>query len=140
MPAVAVTADPGHARPPATRTSPTAGPTARPPCNPQVLRCAAPVKPSDCILGQYVAGNGQPGYTDDPTVPKGSRTPTFAAMVLNVSERRGHWHWRGTEGAAKSKGRCRMRRVWDRRWPIDGLEGGANCMLTGEGSAGTEEW
>ena len=34
----------------------------------RVLRCIAPVKPSDCILGQYVAARGQPGYLDDPTV------------------------------------------------------------------------
>jgi hypothetical protein len=34
----------------------------------RVLRCIAPVKQGDCILGQYVAGRGQPGYLDDPTV------------------------------------------------------------------------
>jgi glucose-6-phosphate 1-dehydrogenase len=42
----------------------------------------------DCILGQYTAGNGQPGYLDDETVPRGSRTPTFAACKLSVNNER----------------------------------------------------
>lgn len=42
----------------------------------------------DCILGQYVAGNGQPGYLDDDTVPRGSKTPTFAACRLTINNER----------------------------------------------------
>lgn len=34
------------------------------------------------------AGNGQPGYLDDPTVPKGSKTPTFAACRLHINNER----------------------------------------------------
>ncbi|KAG2501354.1 hypothetical protein HYH03_001144 [Edaphochlamys debaryana] len=54
----------------------------------KVLRCIAPAAPSDCVLGQYVADQGQPGYLDDPTVPQGSRTPTFAAVRLFVRNER----------------------------------------------------
>ena len=43
------------------------------PLSTQVIRCMTPVSIQDCVLGQYVAGNGNPGYLDDPTVPKGSK-------------------------------------------------------------------
>lgn len=54
----------------------------------KVLRCIHPVKPEDCILGQYTAGKGEPGYLDDPTVPRGSKAPTFAACKLIINNER----------------------------------------------------
>jgi glucose-6-phosphate 1-dehydrogenase len=48
----------------------------------KVLRCIAPVAPQDCVLGQYR------GYLDDPTVPAGSKTPTFAACKLHINNDR----------------------------------------------------
>jgi glucose-6-phosphate 1-dehydrogenase len=48
----------------------------------------------DVITGQYVASNipgnaeSEQGYTDDPTVPKGSKCPTFATVVLGIKNER----------------------------------------------------
>ena len=79
------------ARPPTTGQPP---PSHRPPpCHRvqvKLLRCVPPVKLEDALLGQYVAseegadGGGEEGYLDDPTVPSGSRTPTFAACKLFI--------------------------------------------------------
>ena len=56
----------------------------------KVLRSIAEIRLQDIVLGQYV-GNPQgaseverAGYLDDPTVPKDSVTPTFAACVLRI--------------------------------------------------------
>uniref|UniRef100_A0A7S0UPW7 Glucose-6-phosphate 1-dehydrogenase n=1 Tax=Polytomella parva TaxID=51329 RepID=A0A7S0UPW7_9CHLO len=57
----------------------------------KVIRCIQPVKTQDCLLGQYVAANGQPGYLDDPTVDPKSHTPTFAAVRLFIRNER----WEG---------------------------------------------
>ncbi|MBM4143246.1 MAG: glucose-6-phosphate dehydrogenase [Lentisphaerae bacterium] len=61
----------------------------------KVLRAVPPLTPDDVALGQYTAGTRRglphPGYTDDPTVPRDSRTPTFAAAALRVDNER----WRG---------------------------------------------
>ena len=61
----------------------------------RVLRSMPPVRIEDLVLGQYVAGeiNGrrQPGYTDDPSVPDDSRTPTYASCRLRVDNDR----WQG---------------------------------------------
>ncbi|XP_008316373.1 glucose-6-phosphate 1-dehydrogenase isoform X2 [Cynoglossus semilaevis] len=59
----------------------------------KVLKCVAPVSLSDVVLGQYVAdpqgeGDSRLGYLDDPTVPKGSCTPTFATAVVYVQNER----------------------------------------------------
>ncbi|PNW70574.1 hypothetical protein CHLRE_17g725550v5 [Chlamydomonas reinhardtii] len=54
----------------------------------KVLRCIAPAGLADCVLGQYAADKGQPGYLDDPTVNPGSRTPTFAAVRVFVRNER----------------------------------------------------
>lgn len=37
----------------------------------KVLRSMKVVSPDDVVLGQYKARGKQPGYLDDPTVPKG---------------------------------------------------------------------
>ncbi|KAF8070929.1 G6PD5 [Scenedesmus sp. PABB004] len=54
----------------------------------KVLRCIPPVGVSDVVLGQYTAGNGQPGYLEDPTVPPGSKAPTYAACRLFINNER----------------------------------------------------
>jgi len=60
-----------------------------------VLRSIPPVESKDIVLGQYAAGelNGvsHPGYLEEKSVPPTSTTPTFAAVVLHVNNKR----WRG---------------------------------------------
>ena len=58
----------------------------------KVLNCIDPVKLEDCVLGQYLAAKdgSEVGYTEDPTVPDDSVTPTFASLVLWVNNPR--WH------------------------------------------------
>ena len=59
----------------------------------KVLRCIPPIKPEDVVIGQYTKGkqDKEPGYLEDPTVPKGSNTPTFAIAVMWVNNPR----WEG---------------------------------------------
>ncbi|MEW5299976.1 MAG: hypothetical protein WDW36_002942 [Sanguina aurantia] len=57
----------------------------------KVLRAIKPIQPQDCLLGQYTAADGKPGYLEDPTVPAGSKTPTFAAVKLSIHNER----WEG---------------------------------------------
>uniref|UniRef100_A0A087Y1S4 Glucose-6-phosphate 1-dehydrogenase n=1 Tax=Poecilia formosa TaxID=48698 RepID=A0A087Y1S4_POEFO len=59
----------------------------------KVLKCIAPPNMEDVVLGQYAGdpggeGEAKLGYLDDPTVPKGSCTPTFATAVLYVQNER----------------------------------------------------
>lgn len=56
-----------------------------------LLRSIEPFKLANCVLGQYVAGEGGPGYRDDPTVAKDSRTPTYARVMVVIDNDR----WRG---------------------------------------------
>ena len=58
-----------------------------------MLRSIAPIEVKDVVLGQYVGdpkgeGDAKMGYLDDPTVPKGSVTPTYAVAVLNIRNER----------------------------------------------------
>lgn len=66
----------------------------------EVLRCVRPIDPADVVLGQYGASadGATPAYKDDPTVPPGSNTPTFAAMVLYVDNDR----WAGVPFIVKA--------------------------------------
>jgi glucose-6-phosphate 1-dehydrogenase len=66
----------------------------------KVLRAIAPVEGSEAVaqrvaLGQYAAGqifgNDVPGYLEERDVAKDSRTPTFAALQLNID----NWRWSG---------------------------------------------
>ncbi|KAJ3403290.1 Glucose-6-phosphate 1-dehydrogenase [Chytriomyces hyalinus] len=59
----------------------------------KVLRAIKPLKLDDTVLGQYTASadKKEPGYLDDPTVPHGSVTPTYAAAVFRVNNAR----WEG---------------------------------------------
>jgi glucose-6-phosphate 1-dehydrogenase len=52
----------------------------------KVLNCIEPATLENCVLGQYLAADdgSEVAYTDDPTVPSDSVTPTFASMVLNI--------------------------------------------------------
>ncbi|XP_012517461.1 PREDICTED: glucose-6-phosphate 1-dehydrogenase isoform X2 [Propithecus coquereli] len=59
----------------------------------KVLKCISEVRANDVVLGQYVGnpsgeGEATKGYLDDPTVPHGSTTATFAAVVLYVENER----------------------------------------------------
>jgi len=60
-----------------------------------VLKAIAPIATSDVVYGQYGAGvvsdEVVPGYTDDPDVADGSRTPTYVAMRLGIA----NWRWEG---------------------------------------------
>lgn len=47
--------------------------------------------PVETVLGQYVSGNGMPGYRQEPDVDPSSRQATFAAMRLEVE----NWRWAG---------------------------------------------
>jgi len=59
----------------------------------KVLRSVRPIVANDIVIGQY--GKDESGkkdsYLDDPTVPKGSLAPTFAAAVLHIDNSR----WNG---------------------------------------------
>jgi glucose-6-phosphate 1-dehydrogenase len=59
----------------------------------KVLKAIPPVRLEDLVIGQYGSDKEKkkPGYLDDPTVPKGSITPTFAAAILYINNQR----WRG---------------------------------------------
>ncbi|XP_055881861.1 glucose-6-phosphate 1-dehydrogenase-like isoform X1 [Biomphalaria glabrata] len=59
----------------------------------KVLKSIPPPDIKNVVLGQYVGdpngeGEAKLGYLDDPTVPKGSITPTFATVVLFVKNER----------------------------------------------------
>ncbi|KAK7208614.1 glucose-6-phosphate 1-dehydrogenase-like protein [Myxozyma melibiosi] len=56
----------------------------------RVLRAMPIIDPKNVVIGQYDKSldGTKPSYTDDPTVPKGSRCPTFAAIVLYIKNDR----------------------------------------------------
>ncbi|NP_001312522.1 glucose-6-phosphate 1-dehydrogenase, chloroplastic-like precursor [Nicotiana tabacum] len=58
----------------------------------KVLRSMRPLQLEDVVLGQYKGhskgGKLYPAYTDDPTVPNGSVTPTFSAAALFINNAR----------------------------------------------------
>ena len=53
-----------------------------------MLRALSPVALEDTVLGQYTAGGDTKAYLDDETVPKGSKTPTFATCVMRIHNER----------------------------------------------------
>ena len=62
-------------------------------CQVKVLKCMEALQSKDVVLGQYVGdpngeGDAQKGYLDDPTVPTGSNTPTFALAVCHINSER----------------------------------------------------
>ena len=58
----------------------------------KLLRCIQPIRVEDVVVGQYAAveraGGKSKSYLDDPTVPKGSKCPTFAAVALRIDNPR----------------------------------------------------
>ncbi|XP_064607109.1 glucose-6-phosphate 1-dehydrogenase-like isoform X2 [Liolophura sinensis] len=59
----------------------------------KVLKCIKPITMENVVLGQYTGdpegeGDAKQGYLDDPTVPKGSVTPTYACAGLFVKNER----------------------------------------------------
>lgn len=59
----------------------------------KVLKNMAQIKLENTILGQYIgdpegAGDAKNGYLDDPTVPEGSHTPTYAMSVCYINNER----------------------------------------------------
>ncbi|CAL8465488.1 g5024 [Coccomyxa elongata] len=73
----------------------------------KVLRCLSPVKLEDTVLGQYTAAGDQRGYLEDETVPKGSKTPTFATCVMNINNER----WAGVPWIMKAGKALNERKV-----------------------------
>jgi len=59
----------------------------------KVLKACSPISIEDVVIGQYGKDpeGKKPGYLDDPTVPKGSIVPTFAASVIHINNGR----WKG---------------------------------------------
>ncbi|XP_028178285.1 glucose-6-phosphate 1-dehydrogenase [Ostrinia furnacalis] len=62
----------------------------------KVLRHIRPIRKEDILIGQYVGnpdgqGDEKLGYLDDPTVPDGSVTPTYALAALWINNSR----WQG---------------------------------------------
>lgn len=59
----------------------------------KVLKCIETLTLDDVVLGQYVGdpegeGEAKESYLDDPTVPEGSITPTYASAALRISNER----------------------------------------------------
>lgn len=58
----------------------------------KLLRCITPVNLEDLVLGQYGQGiwkgANRPGYREEESIPVDSRTPTYAAAVLRIANRR----------------------------------------------------
>lgn len=54
----------------------------------KVLQCIKPWDLSNTVLGQYVSNGVEPGYSEDPTVPKNSNCPTYACVVMYVNNPR----------------------------------------------------
>ena len=61
----------------------------------KLLKSVAPISPGDVVLGQYgpgsLDGSQVKGYREENGVSKGSQTPTFAAIKLEVA----NWRWHG---------------------------------------------
>ncbi|XP_054163645.1 glucose-6-phosphate 1-dehydrogenase-like isoform X2 [Oppia nitens] len=59
----------------------------------KVLKCTQTLTLDDIVLGQYIGdktadGDAKYGYLDDPTVPSGSTTPTFALALCRIRNER----------------------------------------------------
>ncbi|KAH1237819.1 Glucose-6-phosphate 1-dehydrogenase, chloroplastic [Glycine max] len=83
----------------------------------KVLRSMRPLELENVVVGQYKGhskgGKSHPAYTDDPTVPKGSLTPTFAAAALFIDNAR----WDGVPFLMKAGKALHTKRVQFRHVP-----------------------
>jgi len=77
----------------------------------KVLQSIAAPTPKDFVFGQYSAGTVDgapvPGYLEEPGVPAGSRTETFAAGRLAVDS----WRWQGVPFYVRTGKRLPERRT-----------------------------
>lgn len=90
----------------------------------EVLRHMPVVSLDDISLGQYVSADGNEGYTDDPTVPDDSITPTFAEVRLKIDNPR----WRGVPFTIKA-GKALNRKVTEVRIKFKPAEENIFCDL-----------
>ena len=96
----------------------------------QVLRNIPPLTLDDVVVGQYVGvdrdGRKIPGYLDDDSVPSGSITPTFAAAVLNIRNRR----WDGVPFLIRA-GKALSGRMTEIRIRFHDVPGNIFCKVGG---------
>ncbi|MFQ5382189.1 MAG: glucose-6-phosphate dehydrogenase [Dehalococcoidia bacterium] len=89
----------------------------------KLFQAMRPLDPADVVRGQYVAGNGHPGYRDEPGVDPASDTETYAALRLWVD----NWRWAGVPFFVRTGKRLPERRslitVVFREAPITLFEG-----------------
>mmetsp|Transcript_45217 Transcript_45217/g.102383 ORF Transcript_45217/g.102383 Transcript_45217/m.102383 type:complete len:518 (-) Transcript_45217:42-1595(-) len=67
----------------------------------RVLKCVAPIRKEDVVLGQYVANGGRPGYLDDDSIKdkeRAKRVATFAQVVMWINNPR----WEGVPFIVKA--------------------------------------
>jgi len=85
----------------------------------KVLKSMREIVLEDVAIGQYVGGpGGKDGYLDDPTVPKGSITPTFAAAAMHIDNAR----WDGVPFLMKA-GKATDRRLAEIRIQFKAVPG-----------------
>ena len=70
----------------------------------KVIRALDPIKPSDIVRGQYLAGGGEGGYVEHSGNP-GSKTESYLALKVGVS----NWRWKGTPFYLRTGKRLRAR-------------------------------
>lgn len=94
-----------------------------------MLKCISEVQADNVVLGQYVGnpsgeGESTKGYLDDPTVPHGSTTATFAAVVLYVENERWDGMWTGRHQAWRAGPRGPRGALALRSEPLPGRDAG----------------
>jgi glucose-6-phosphate 1-dehydrogenase len=89
----------------------------------EVLKSVKPLTMDDVILGQYVAGNGNPGYLDDETVPEGSNCPTYCLAKFTIDNDR----WKGVPFIIKC-GKALDERKADIRVQFKEPNGSSDCF------------
>uniref|UniRef100_A0A7S3V057 Glucose-6-phosphate 1-dehydrogenase n=1 Tax=Aplanochytrium stocchinoi TaxID=215587 RepID=A0A7S3V057_9STRA len=72
-----------------------------------LLKCIEPWSMANSVIGQYVSNGSEPGYLEDPTVPKGSNCPTFACTVMKINNDR----WQGVPFIMKAGKALNQRRA-----------------------------
>ena len=70
----------------------------------KVIRALEPVKPSDIVRGQYLAGDGEGSYVEHSENPN-SKTESYIAMKVGVA----NWRWKGTPFYLRTGKRLRGR-------------------------------